>query len=50
MNDTVIYKYDLQIADVRGTGHVMGSATGKKYLGTFQIDEGTFVFHVFYTP
>lgn len=35
---------------MRGTGHLMGNAVGKKYIGTFQIDEGTFVFHTFYSP
>ena len=32
---------------VRGTGHEMGDAVGMPYIGTFQMEQGQLVFHVF---
>lgn len=32
---------------VRGTGHPLGKALPSKYIGTFQIENGYLVFHVF---
>lgn len=44
--DPAAPKTDRQF-QVAGTGHPVNLRPGAKYLGTFQMNDGTFVFHVF---
>ncbi len=36
-----------RIFEIYGTGHMIDGPTDKDYVGTFQVSNGAFVFHVF---